>query len=77
MVEAVVFIGAIIAGITEFIKALSPRVQGAVTVAVAVAVGIVVALVDTQVGINDVSIAQGILIGLGTVGVVGTVKKIG
>lgn len=77
MVEAVVFVGAIIAGVTEFIKNLSPQIQGAVTVAVAVAVGIVVALVDVQMGIENISIAQGIMIGLASAGVVGTAKKIG
>lgn len=75
--DAVLFVGTVIAGLTEFVKAVSPKVQGSVTVAVAVLVGVLVALVDTQVGINDITVAQGIVIALGTVGVVGTAKKIG
>jgi len=75
--EATIFIGAVIAGVTEAIRALSPKVKGAVTVAVAVLVGVLVALVDTQVGVKDITLAQGIVIALGTVGVVGTAKKIG
>lgn len=78
MVEAALFIGAIIAGITQAIKLLVPeRVEGVVTVAVAVAVGILVAIVDVLVGVQDISIAQGIMIGFGTVGVVTTASKIG
>lgn len=76
MVEASLFIGAAIIGLTEFIKALSPKVAGAVTIAVAVAVGVVVALIDTQIGVADISIAQGIMTGLGSVGVVTVANKI-
>lgn len=76
-VQAIVFIGAIIAGVTEAIRSLSPKVQGWVTVLVAVVVGVLIALLDKEIGVQNVSVAQGILIGLGTAGVAGTVKKIG
>ena len=77
MVDSVVFIGAIIAGVTEAVRSLSPKVQGWVTVLVAVVVGVLIALLDKEIGVSNVSVAQGVLIGLGTAGVVGTAKKIG
>lgn len=77
MVEGAVFIGAVIAGVTRAIKLLAPEsVQGIVTVIVAVVVGIVVALLDTQIGVVNISVAQGIMIALGTVGVVNVVEKV-
>ena len=76
MVEASLFIGAAIIGITEFIKTISPKVSGALTIVVAVVVGLVVALIDTQIGVQDISIAQGIMTALGSVGVVTVANKI-
>lgn len=74
--EAVVFIGAIIAGLTQVVKLLSPKVQGALTVAVAVLAGVLVAILDTHIGVMDVTIAEGVFIALGTVGVVTTVDRV-
>lgn len=74
--EAVVFIGAIIAGVTQAIKLLSPKVTGVVTIAVAIAVGILVAIVDGSIGVIDITIAEGITIALGTVGVVTAVDRV-
>jgi len=76
MIDSTLFIGTIIAGVTELLRQ-HPKISGELTIAAAVVVGILVALVDTSVGIKDISVAQGILIALGTVGVVGTAKKIG
>ena len=77
MVDSVVFIGSIIAGITQAIRYLSPKVHGVVTIGVAALIGLLVALVDTQIGIADITIAQGILTGLGTAGVVATAAAVG
>lgn len=77
MVEAVVFIGAAIAGITQLIKLLAPQINGAVTIIVAVVVGIFVAVLDTAIGVTDISIAHGIMIGFASAGVVATAQKIG
>lgn len=74
--EAIVLIGALIAGATQAIKLLSPAISGILTVVVAVVVGIVIAVVDTSVGVMDISIAQGIVIALSTVGVVSTVDRV-
>lgn len=77
MVEGTLFIGAVIAGVTRAVKLLAPeKVQGIVTVIVAVLVGILVALVDTQIGVVNISVAQGIMVALGTVGVVNVVEKV-
>lgn len=77
MVDATLFIGAVIAGMTQFIKTLSPKISGGVTVVVAVLVGILVALIDKEMGVADITVAQGIMIAFGAVGVVGTAQMIG
>lgn len=74
-VEAVLFIGAVIAGVTQFIKLLTPKVNGAFTILVAVAVGVLVALVDSEIGVTDITVAQGILTALGTTGVMTAVDR--
>lgn len=76
MIDSTIFIGTIIAGVTELLRT-HPKINGAYTIVAALVVGIVVALLDTSIGIKDISVAQGILIALGAVGVVGTAKKIG
>lgn len=68
MVEATVLIGLLIIAVTQLIKAEVPAVKGRVTVAVALLVGVLVALVDTHIGVTDVTIAQGLVIALGSVG---------
>lgn len=75
MIEATLFIGAVIAGITQAIKLASPRVHGLVTIAVAVLTGVVIALIDTEIGVTDITVAEGVLIGLGAAGVAGVVKR--
>lgn len=77
MIEGTVFIGAVIIAATQFIKNIVPQVNGSVTIAVAVAVGILVALLDTHIGVVDITVAQGILIALGATGVHTTVRQIG
>jgi hypothetical protein len=77
MIEATVFIGAMIIAATQFVKYLVPAVSGAITIAIACALGAVVGLIDTGIGVQDISVAQGILIGLAAAGVHTTVKQIG
>lgn len=74
---ATLFYGAVIAGITEMIRLSVPKVNGAFTIAVAVGVGILLALADNSIGVQNISVAQGILLGFGTAGTVGTAKRIG
>lgn len=74
--EAAVFIGAIIAGITQVVKLLSPKVAGIITVVVAILAGIIVAVVDTSIGVQDITIAQGIYISLGTIGAFAAIDRV-
>lgn len=81
MVEGVVFLGAVIVAATQFVKfvaaAFQKTVNGAITIAVAVLLGIVVALVDKEIGVMDITVAQGIMLALAAVGVHSTVREIG
>lgn len=70
MVEGTVFIGAVIIAVTQFIKFLAPNVNAAWTILVAVGVGVLVALLDKQIGVVDITVAQGVMIALGSSGVV-------
>jgi hypothetical protein len=75
-VESTIFIGAIIAGITQAIKSVLPQVKGWVTILIAVLVGVLVALLDEEMGIIDITVAQGIMTALGTVGVMTAVDRV-
>jgi hypothetical protein len=69
MIDSAVFIGAIIIAITQALKFLNPKIAGLITMVVAVLVGILIALIDTGIGLANISVAQGILIALAAVGV--------
>ena len=69
MVDSTLFIGAIIIAITQAIKIVAPGVSGVVTILVALLVGVLVGLLDTAIGLTDISVAQGLLIALASVGV--------
>lgn len=77
MIESTVFIGAVIVALTQVVKFLVPQVNGAVTIGVAVLVGIVVALLDAAIGVIDITVAEGILIALGSSGVITTAQALG
>lgn len=69
MIDAIIFIPLVIIAITKMIKMAFPQITGFLTILVAFAVGIVVALVDTHIGIVDVTVAQGLVYALGAIGV--------
>ena len=69
LIDSTIFIGAIIIAITQAIKYVWPAVSGAVTILVALVVGVLVALLDTSIGVVNISVAQGIMIALAAVGV--------
>lgn len=77
MVEAIVFIPLIIIAITQMIKMAFPQINGFVTIIIAFTVGIVVALVDKEIGVADVTIAQGIVLALGAIGITAVAAKAG
>jgi hypothetical protein len=74
-VQGAIFIGAAIIAITQMIKYIAPKVNGAVTIFVAVCVGIIVAAIDTNIGVSNLTIAQGIMTALAAVGVHTTVTN--
>lgn len=76
MIDSIVFIVTVIAAVVQVIKYYVPKVSGAVTIIVAALVGLVVALLDTHIGIENISIAQGILTGLSAAGVVTIAKNV-
>lgn len=73
----IAFIGLIIIAITQAIKTWIPQVSGGITILVAIIVGVVVALLDTHIGLADISVVNGVTIALGAVGVHTTVSQIG
>lgn len=77
MVEATLFIPLIIIAITQMVKMAKPQITGFVTILVAFAVGVLVALVDTYIGVADVTIAQGLVLALGAIGVTAIAAKAG
>jgi len=68
--SAVAFIGTIVVAGTQAVKLLVPQVNGAATILVAAILGLLVAAVDVHIGLNDISLALGVLTGLGASGVV-------
>lgn len=77
MVEATIFIPLIIIAVTQMVKMALPQINGFVTVLVALCVGVIVALIDTSIGVTDVSIAEGIVAALGAVGISALASKAG
>lgn len=77
MIDSAVFIGAIIIAATQAIKYVAPKVNGAVTIIIAALLGALVGLIDTHVGIADVTVAQGVMTALAAVGVTTVAGKIG
>jgi hypothetical protein len=67
--DSTLLIGAIIIALTQTLKFFSPKITGIVTVVVALVVGAVIALVDVNIGLANITVAQGLLIALGAVGV--------
>ena len=77
MVEATVFIGAAIIGFVQFVKLVGDRNYWAASVILfAVFVGVLVALLDTKIGVVNISVAQGVILGLAAPGVVTLAEKI-
>lgn len=77
MIEGVVFLGAAIIAVTQAIKYVMPNINGAVTIAVAAALGVLVALLDVEIGVTDLTVAEGILTGLSAAGVHTVARQVG
>jgi hypothetical protein len=76
-ISAVVFIPLMIIAVTQIIKMFVPKVKDQWTIIVALLVGIVVALLDKHIGIVDINVAQGLVLGLEAVGIVVGASKAG
>lgn len=76
MVESTIFIGTIVIAITKLIKYYAPKIQGPYSIVVAAVVGGLVGLVDQFIGVTDITIAAGLMTGLGAAGVVYTASKV-
>lgn len=77
MIEAAVFIPFLIIAVTQVVKMALPQVTGFVTILIALVVGLVVALVDTGIGVQDISVAQGLLLAGSAIGISTLASKAG
>lgn len=77
LVQASLFIPLLILAITQLIKQAVPAVVGWVTVIVALVVGVVVALIDTNIGVGDITVAQGLVYALEAIGISVAFSKAG
>jgi len=77
MVEATIFIPLLIIAATQMVKMAFPQITGFLTIAVAFVVGVTVALVDKEIGVVDVTIAQGLVYALGAIGITAVAAKAG
>lgn len=77
MIDSTVFIGAMIIAVVQMIKEVFPQVSGAITTFVALAVGALVGVFATHIGLAPVTVAQGMLTALASVGVHTVASKVG
>lgn len=77
LVQASLFIPLLILAVTQLIKMAFPQIKGWLTIVVAFAVGVVVALVDTGIGVTDITVAQGLVYALEAVGISVAFSKAG
>lgn len=77
MVEAVFFLSLVLVAVVQMIKMALPTVQSWLTIVVAVGLGIALAFIDVHIGVTDITIAQGIVIALGAVGISVAAEKAG
>ena len=77
MIEATVFIGLVIIALTDLYRYIRDKNwQSAFTIGVAALIGLLVGLIDTQIGIANITVAQGILDGLSAAGIVTIAKRV-
>jgi len=76
MIEAEIFIPLLIIAIVQALKEVLP-IKGYITILVAFVVATVVAIVDVKIGVEDVTVAQSLVLALGAVGISTVASKIG
>lgn len=77
MIEAAIFIPFLIVAVTQVVKMALPQVTGFVTIIIALVVGVLVAVLDTSIGVENVSIAQGLVLAGSAVGISALASKAG
>lgn len=77
MVEATLFISLVIVAATQLIKMAAPTVVSWLTIIVALVIGVAIALIDTYIGVTDISVAQGIVAAFGAIGLSTLANKAG
>lgn len=78
MISAVVFIGLAIVALVELCKRLEAKdYRGVIVIVGAALIGALIGVLDTHIGVTDVSVAQGIVIGLDAVGVHQIARQVG
>lgn len=77
-ITGVILIGAVVVGVTELVKRLKAGDKdGAFHIGLAVVVGALVGLLDTQIGVADITVAQGILAGFAAAGTYQVARQVG
>jgi hypothetical protein len=68
MFSSTIFIGLVIVAVTQIVKEIFPQVSGALTIILAMVIGVLASLFGVTVGIDQISVAQGVAIALASVG---------
>jgi hypothetical protein len=77
VVDAAILIPLLIIAVTQMVKMALPQVTGFVTILIALVVGVLVAVLDVPLGIADITVAQGLYLALGAVGITAIAAKAG
>lgn len=78
MVEGIVFIGLAVVALVELGKRVAAKdVQGCAVIVGAAVLGALVAVFDVQLGVTQLTIAQGIMVGLSAVGIHTVARQVG
>ena len=77
LVQASLFIPLVILAVTQLVKMAFPQIVSWLTVVVAFLVGILVAVIDTHIGVQDITVAQGVVYALGAIGISVAFSKAG
>lgn len=73
--DSLLFISLMIVALTQMTKSISPNVKGWVTIVVALLIGVLVSLFGSFLGLDSISLAEGIASALGAVGISVTADK--
>lgn len=77
LVSAAFLVPLLIVAVTQMAKMALPQITGWVTIIIALVVGVIVALVDQEIGVTDITIAQGLVFAVEAVGVAALAGKAG